>query len=222
MLGIDEANEFERKGLSGDLTKLPIIEKLIRKYRNYSSKGDLVSLVTKVEPNILYIYDVCIRVMEDGTLRIQEKDSKEISITDKTGVEVERILEVTDKGERRLVRQDGVIREVVYSDQGVKPVTYEVFLDNGDIELKNAKGARIKDKVGEPVYFNAEDALKTFDENMLLLRNGTREQQIYYREARRKLEEVIQDEKISRLPINERIVALKELKADLADEYADL
>ena len=76
MLGIDEANEFERKGLIGDLTRLPIIEKLIRKYRNYSSKGDLVSLVTKVEPNILYIYDVCIRVMEDGTeylIRVGDK-----------------------------------------------------------------------------------------------------------------------------------------------------
>ena len=199
---------LEKNGMDGHVADLPVVDSILKKYCDGKSMAELNLIIRGLGKNKVLIAGIIIKQEEDGTLKLQAENSTSYFRTDKTGMEIEKIIEVTYEGERKLVRRGGIIREVV-DDQGERYTSEEIFLDNGHPHLNFAMGAKVRDKSGEPVYFNGDEALRTFDENMTFLRNGSKEQQTYYMESRRMLEATIQDEKISRLPPKERVRVLK-------------
>ena len=211
---------FERKGIDESLVDVPVIYSVLNLYSNDRNTNFDV-LVTKLSRNKVKIGTSIFTIRDDGTIRVDKEGYKDYSVTDKMGVEVENVIEVTNEGEHKKVRRDGTIREVLVTDQGEEYIGKSVYLDNGDFTLRYT-AVKVRDEKGEPIYFNAEDALRKFDDNMYYLRTGTIKQRIYYREARRRLEEAIQDEKISRLPLAERVKALRDIKDDLEVEYVSL
>lgn len=213
---------LEKNGIDGHVADLPVVDSILKKYCDGKSMAELNLIIRGLGKNKVLIAGIIIKQEEDGTLKLQAENSTSYFRTDKTGMEIEKIIEVTHEGERKLVRRGGIIREVFVDDQGERYTSEEIFLDNGHPHLNFAMGAKVRDKSGEPVYFNGDEALRTFDENMTFLRNGSKEQQTYYMESRRMLEATIQDEKISRLPPKERVRVLKEIKDDLEREYNDL
>lgn len=164
---------------------------------------------------------ITFNVRDDGTLKIERDGVPGYSVTNNLGIEVEMVLEQNDEGERKLVRRNGTIREVFVTDQGEEYVDGQVRLDNGHPFISKAIGKTIR-KDDKPVYFNTEEVLRNFDENTEYLQYGSVQDRIYRRELRKKIEERMQDEKVSRLPLPDQVEALKEILSDLEDEYEDL
>lgn len=207
-------------GLSEGLVDLPIIMDAIDSARAmHGDTEDIAQFIEVTSPTHFRIGSATFNFRDDGTIRVDRAGFSGHYIANRLGIEVEHIREQDAEGERKVVRRDGLLVEVKVTDQGETEIGTSKTLDNGNPIFHHAYGGKQVRYNGRAFYFNPEDVLNDFDRNARRLQYGTVEQQNYRRELRIKVEQAMQDEKISRLPLNKQVEALRDIKDDLEREY---
>ena len=214
---------FDDFGLSEGLVDLPIIKDAIEDVISmHGDTEDIAKYIEVTNPTCFRIGSAKFDFRDDGTIRVDRAGFSGHYIANSLGIEVEHIREQNAEGELKTVRRDGLLVDVKVTDQGETEIGTSKILDNGNPIFHNAYGGKQVRFMGKTFYFNPDEVLLDFDRNSRSLRYGTIEQQIYRRELRVKVEQAMQDEKISRLPLAEQVEALREIKDDLEREYTYL
>ena len=214
---------FDDLGLSEGLVDLPIVMDAIESVSTMNGEIEDISKFIEVSSSTHFrIGGVSFDLREDGTIRVDRSGFSGHYIANKLGIEVEHIREQNADGELKTVRRDGLLVDVKVTDQGETEIGTSKILDNGNPIFHCAYGGKQVRFMGTAYYFNPDEVLLDFDRKSRRLRYGTTEQQIYCRELRIKVEQAMQDEKISRLPLAEQVEVLREIKDDLEREYTYL